>query len=241
MLAEDEAVEGLMGGVLAHGMPARLAASPTMAESVLPELLVDFEDRHERHLSVELTIVSSATARELVREGRVDLGLAAADPSLQDAGPLIQIPICDDEVVVVVPQNHPWAAVQEIDLAEFLSTPMIMRDPGADSRRTVDAVLRPLGLSLSPPLAEIGNTAAGKDAALHEGAPLLLSRLTMGAADERLLVRRVAGLRFPRRFVLLYGTAEGLSPMGRALVEHLRTSVSGEGKIGPATQVDSRA
>jgi DNA-binding transcriptional LysR family regulator len=241
VLAEDEAVGELIAGVVADEVPARVAASPTMAESVLPQLLVEFTGRHEFHLSVELTIVSSAVVRDLVREGRVDLGLAAADPSREEEGSLIEIPICDDEVVVVVPQGHPWAAAEEVDLDEFVSTPMIMRDPGADSRRTVDAVLRPLGLSLSPPLAEIGNTAAGKDAALHEGAPLLLSRLTMGAADERLLVRRVAGLRFPRRFVLLYGTAEGLSPMGRALVEHLRTSVSGEGKIGPATQVDSRA
>ena len=134
----------------------------------------------------------------------------------------VRRPAADDEVVVVVPQSHPWAAVEEIDLDEFVSTPLVMRDPGADSRRTVEAVLRPLGLSLSPPLAEIGNTAAAKDAALHQCVPVLLSRLTMGPADERLLVRRVAGLRFPRRFVLLYSTEEGLSPMARALVEHLQ-------------------
>jgi DNA-binding transcriptional LysR family regulator len=225
VLAEDEAIEGLLGGVLAHGVPARLAASPTMAESVLPELLVDFEDRHERHLSVEVTIVSSSTVRELVREGRVDLGLAAADLSARAEGSPVQIPLCEDEVVVIVPQDHPWAAVEEIDLEEFVGTQMIMRDPRADSRHTVDAVLRPLGLSLSPPLAEIGNTAAAMDAALHECAPALLSRLAMRAADERLLVRHVAGLRFPRRFVLLYGTKEGLSPLARAFIDHVRLSV----------------
>lgn len=244
VLAEDEAVEDLIAGVVADAVPARVAVSPTMAESVLPQLLVDFEDRHERHLSVELTIVSSAMVRDLVHEGRVDLGLAAADPSLQDEGSLIQIPICDDEIVVVVPRGHPWAAVEEIDLDEFVSTPLVMRDPGADSRRTVEAVLRPLGLSLSPPLAEIGNTAAAKDAALHECVPVLLSRLTMGPADERLLVRRVAGLRFPRRFVLLYGTEEGLSPMARALVEHLNMSVGdalGPEDAGPTGQQSTAA
>ena len=232
VLAENEAVEELIAGVASDDVPARVAASPTMAESVLPQLLVSFEDRHERHLSVGLTIVSSAIVRDLVRDGRVDLGLAAADPSLQEEDSLTQVPICDDEVVVAVPRDHPWAAVEEIDLDEFVSTPMIMRDPGADSRRTVDAVLKPLGLSLASPLAEIGNTAAAKDAALHEGAPVLLSRLTLGHADERLLVRRVAGLCFPRRFVLLYGTEEGLSPMARALAEHVRMSVSGKGKVG---------
>jgi DNA-binding transcriptional LysR family regulator len=229
VLAEDETIGGLMGGVLAHGQPTRLAASPTMAESVLPELLVDFEDRHERHLSVELTIVSSAMARELVREARADLGLAATDPSVKEEGSPVQIPLCEDEVVVIVPRSHPWAAVEEIDLEEFLGTQMIVRDPRADSRHTVDAVLRPLGLSLSPPLAEIGNTAAAKDAALHAGVPALLSRLAMRVADERLLVRHVAGLRFPRRFVLLYRTEEGLSPLARAFIDHVRLSVGAHG------------
>ncbi len=226
VLAEDEAIEGLMGGALAHGVPARLAASPTMVESVLPKLLVDFEERHERHLSIELAIVSSATVRELVREGRVDLGLAAADPSLKDEGSLIQIPLCEDEVVVIVPREHPWAAVEEIDREEFLGTRIIMRDPYADTRHTVDAVLTPLGLSLAEPLAEIGNTAAAKDAALHERAPALLSRLAIGATDERLLVRHVAGLRFRRRFVLLYNTREGISPLVRAFTDQVRLSTA---------------
>ena len=227
VLAEDEAVEALMGEVVADGVPTRLAASPTMTESVLPELLVEFEERHERHLSVELTIVSSTMVRQLVREGRVDLGLAATDLSAQEDGSLgVQIPLCEDEVVVAVPQDHPWAKLKEIDLEDFVSTPMIMRDPGADTRQTVDAALRPLGLALSPPLAEIGNTTAAKEAAIHECVPVLLSLLVMGAGDERLLVRRVAGLHFPRHFVLLYGTEEGLSPMARALAEHLRIGTS---------------
>ncbi len=226
VLAENEAVEELIAGVADDDVPVRVATSPTMVESVLPGHLVRFEQRHERHLSVELTIVRSQVVRELVRDGRVDLGLAAAGPVDQGNGALTQIPICDDEIIVVVPRGHAWAAVEDISLDEFVNTPLIMRDPGADSRRAVDAVLRPLGLSLLPPLAEIGNTAAAKEAALRECAPVLLSTLAMEHENEQLLVRRVAGLRFPRRFVLLYGTEEGLSPMARALAEHIRMSVA---------------
>jgi len=232
VLAENEAVEELIAGVADDDVPARVASSPTMVESWLPRHLVEFEERHERHLSVELTIVRSQMVRELVRDGRVDLGLAAAGPADQANGALTEIPICDDEVVVVVPRAHAWATVEEISLDEFVTMPLIMRDPGADSRRTVDAVLRPLGLSLLPPLAEIGNTAAAKEAALHECAPVLLSMISMTPANDQLLVRRVAGLRFPRRFVLLYGTEEGLSPMARALAEHIRMSVAADGNGG---------
>ncbi len=221
VLAEGKAVEELVGGIAADGVPTRLAVSPTMAEFIVPERLVAFESRHERHLAVELMIVNSGMVRELVREGRADLGMAAADLTAGDDGHLAQIPLCEDEVVVAVPQEHPWTGQEEIELDEFVGTQMIMRDPGADSRRTVDAALLPLGLSLSPPLAEIGNTAAAKEAALRECAPVLLSRLAMGVMDGRLLVRPVANLRFPRCFVLLYCSEEGLSPIAHALMEHL--------------------
>ena len=78
VLAENQAVEELLSGMVSDDTPARVAASPTMAESVLPTLLVEFEGTHQRHLSVELTIVSSAAVWRLVADGHADLGLAAA-------------------------------------------------------------------------------------------------------------------------------------------------------------------
>ena len=42
---------------------------------------------------------------------------------------------------------------------------MIMRDPGASSRRVVSEALSALGLSLAPPLAEIGSTPAATEPA----------------------------------------------------------------------------
>ena len=78
LLAEAETVEALMEGLDPSRAPVRLAASPTMAEFVLPPLLVELESRHENHLSVELSIANSSAARTLVLEGRAELGVVAA-------------------------------------------------------------------------------------------------------------------------------------------------------------------
>jgi DNA-binding transcriptional LysR family regulator len=50
LLREAEAVEALMEGLGPEEAPVRLAASPTLAEFVLPPLLVELESRHEHHL-----------------------------------------------------------------------------------------------------------------------------------------------------------------------------------------------
>lgn len=222
LLVEAEAVEALMDGLGADQAPVRLAASPTMAEVVLPPILVELESQHDRHLSIELSIANSDAVRRLVLEGRAELGVVATTGERSGENGLCESPFHQDEVVVAVPEGHPWAALGEIDLAEFATTRMIMRDPGASSRRIVSDALEPHGLSLAPPLAEIGSTAAAIATAVSEGSPALLSSLALTAAGgERLVSRRVAGLNLERSFVVVHTGEEGLPAPARALAAHL--------------------
>ena len=223
LLGEAEAIEALMDGFGADQAPVRLAASPTMAEFVLPPLLVELESKHDHHLSIELTIANSTAARALTLEGKADLGVVAAGAGPHDE--LGESPFCEDEIVIAVPEAHPWAALESVEPAEVVSTPLIMRDPGASSRRVVSERLEGLGLSLGPPLAELGSTTAAIATALSEGAPLLVSSLALaGPQGGGLVVRRVAGLCFARRFVLVHGGEESLPPPARALARHLLES-----------------
>lgn len=222
LLAEAEVVEGLMEGLDAEQAPVRLAASPTIAEFVLPAMLVELESRHERHLSIELSIANSSAARALVLEGRADLGVVAAGESELQATGLSESPFYEDEIVIAVPEGHPWAMLGEVELAELVATPMIMRDPGASSRRIVSAALELLGMSLAPPLAEIGSTAAAITAAIAEGAPVLLSSVALaGSRSDGLTVCRAAGLSFGRSFVVVHSGEESLPAPARALARHL--------------------
>lgn len=226
LLVQAEAVDELLGGLSGSAGPVRLAASHTAAEYVLPGPLVEFETRHDRHLSVELLIANSRVVRDLVRDGRAEFGIAAMGATDPADARLRVLPLLEDEVVVGVPPEHPWAGLEEIEPAEFVATPMVVRDPGADTRRCVEEVITGNGLELAPPLAEMGSTSAAKSAAWHETAPVLLSRLAVEGQGDDLVVRRVRGLRFTRRFAVLVGSEETLTPSARALLDHLRSAAA---------------
>lgn len=225
LLVQAESVEELLGGLSGTDAPVRLAVSHTVAEYVLPGPLVEFEVRHDRHLSVELQIANSVVVRDLVRDGRAEFGIASAGAAATDAR-LRVLPLIDDEVVVGVPSDHVWAEREEIEPDEFVATPMVVRDPGADTRRCVEEVVTAKGLQLSPPLAEMGSTSAAKSAARHESAPVLLSRLAVDGEGDGLVVRRVRGMRFGRHFALLVSGEETLSPSARALMDHLLSALA---------------
>src|SRR3954469_24553080 len=131
LLAQADAVEELMAGLSDEDAPIRLAASHTIAEFVLPEPLVAFERRGDRHLSVELVVGNSILVRELVLEGRAEFGIAAIDGDGEGAAPLRALPFIEDEVVVAVPRDHPWAALDAVPLEDFVTTPMVMRAASA--------------------------------------------------------------------------------------------------------------
>jgi DNA-binding transcriptional LysR family regulator len=226
LLAQAEAVDDLVRGLSGEEAPVRLAASHTIAEFVLPGPLVDFERQRDRHLSLELMVANSVVVRELVRDGRADFGIAAVDRVAQGVAPLTETPFCDDEVIVGVPADHPWARAEFVEMSEFTTTPMVVRDPSANTRRVVEESLVARGRSLAPPLAEVGSTSAAKATALEEGVPVLLSRMAVGPADQGLLVRRVKGLDLTRQFAIVTGAEETLPAGARALIAALSASVS---------------
>ena len=220
LLAQADAVEELMAGLSDDDAPVRLAVSHTIAEFVLPGRLVEYEQLRGRHLSVELVIANSVVVRDLVGAGRAEFGIAAARIGAPLPG-LEQIHFCDDEVVVAVPDGHAWTTLAAIDPEQLVSEPLVVRDPSANTRQTVDEALAARGLALAPPLAEVGSTSAAKATAISEGAPVLLSGIAMQRDDEGFVVKRVRDLDLFRQFVLLLGSQESLSPATRALVDHL--------------------
>jgi DNA-binding transcriptional LysR family regulator len=219
LLRQADAVDDVLAGLGGATAPVRLAASHTAAEFLLPERLVSFE-RRDHPPAVELVISNSTLVREQVRDGRAELGMAAVDVGTAPPDMLRVIPYADDEVVVGVPAGHPWARCDEIELDAFLATSMVLRDPGAHSRRTVEQALAARGLRAAAPVAEVGSTGAARAAALEAGVPFLLSALAISGHDD-VVARRVRGLPFRRRIAVLLQDESRLRPAARILLGHL--------------------
>jgi LysR family transcriptional regulator, transcriptional activator of the cysJI operon len=228
MLVHAELVGELLHQLEPGSMPARLAASHTITEYLLANLLAEFQgSAGSEHLPVEIISANSSVVRSLVRDGRADIGLCALAPGESADELLVDELFCEDEVVVAVPLAHPWARRRSVSLEEFLATPMVMRDPAANSRATVEAALAARELTAARPLSEVGSTPAAKSAAREWGAPVLTSSLSLAPGDL-LEVVPVEGLEFKRQFGLLVADRATLHRSARLLAEFLISHSHGD-------------
>jgi DNA-binding transcriptional LysR family regulator len=201
LLGHAESVEQLLDGLRDLRAPVLLAASHTIAEYLLPAPLAAYRERLGHGYAMELVSANSRVVLGMVRERRADLGLAAMLGAEPEPG-LLRRTLCEDEVLVAVAPRHPWARSRSVSLAEFLATPMVMRDPGSNTRHLLDRELDARGLAAAPPLLEVGSTAAAITAAISGAAPALLSARAVMAAPPLIAVR-VRELSLVRHFGLV--------------------------------------
>jgi DNA-binding transcriptional LysR family regulator len=203
LLASADTVQALMRNPASEA-PVHIAASTTVAERRLPEVLAQLA-RIEASLTIEVVTANSPHVREMVREGRTDLGIAALDPDRPPEDGLMEKVIWRDEVVVLVPADHPWVDVTEIPAAEFAATATVQLDPWSNSSRVVATALDHSGLPRALPYAAIGSSAAVVATARAVGRPALLSLLIAREYEGHgFVVRRVEGMRFDREFALVW-------------------------------------
>jgi DNA-binding transcriptional LysR family regulator len=212
LLTQADKLEEVLVGLRRSGGPVRLAASHSATEAIVSDLLGELGG--EQPLPVELATANSSVVRDLVADGRADLGVAASRPQHTPYPGVREELLLDDEVVCAVPLAHPWARRRSISIREFLHTPMVLRDPSSNARWTVDAALREKGLTAAPPLVEAGTPQAALREARARKAPVVLSRYVIRTPDFVKL--RVDGISFPRSYVLVlpaYG--EPTQPVAR--------------------------
>ncbi len=222
LLDQADVVDGLIAGAGREEASMRLAVSHTIAESHLPYELVAYHARGHHSPPVELTIANSGTVRRLVAEGRVNTGIIAVDPLDPEHDGLEQLDLLDDEVVIAVPKSHAWYRRASIPQRSLLRTSVVMRDPEAHDRRSVERELAERGLPMIPSLVEVGSTAVAKREALERSAPVLISALSIDEGRDHLYVRPIAGLRFPRSFTIVYRSLASLSVAEREFIDFLR-------------------
>jgi DNA-binding transcriptional LysR family regulator len=222
LLDQADAITDLLGELGGGEGPLRIALSHTIAEFHLSPELVAYQTGDRQSRAFELTVGNSQAVRRMVVDGRAELGIAANRLPDDPEDRLEELELLDDEIVLAAPESHRWHERGTIPREEFLRTPVIVRDPGAHSRRLVDAVLASFREHLAAPLLEVGSTAAAKREALELGAPILLSALALDERRDRLSRRRIEGLHFPRRFLIVTRSQANLRPSDRDFVAFLR-------------------
>lgn len=120
-----------------HDGALTLGASTTIAQYVLPRLLSEFCTAHPK---VHPRLVSGNTEQIVadVDEEKIALGFIEGPPRNRD---LTIVPFLEDELVLLAPAGHEWAERAEIEPAELVSAPLILRERGSGTRQIVELAL----------------------------------------------------------------------------------------------------
>jgi DNA-binding transcriptional LysR family regulator len=224
LVSDMEELTGRLDQIRGTNETVHLAISHTAAEFLMSRALVLM--RRQTSAPVEVLIANSRVVKQMVRSGQADIGVAACMLEESVAG-AAQLALVDDEIAIAVPLAHPWSRRRSLTPDELLSTPIVLRDPGAHTRQVIDAVLAEHGLGALHAASEVGSTQAAKDEAHELCLPTALSRLALSPAD-RLEIVSVDGLRFLRRFCILR-PLDGISASSAHLVDAFKQGAAGPG------------
>lgn len=199
-----------------------VASSLTILEELMPYWLLRLREADDQ-LQVGMTASNSTAVIEAVRAGHAALGFTEC-PS-RPRGVETRV-IAHDEVIVVVPPEHPWARRRSgVGLAELATTPLVVREPGSGTRAAIDRALRPLGgVTIA---AELPSSAPLRATVAAGGAPGVLS--VLAARDDlrsgRLVRVAIAERRIVRPLTAIWQRGTALPPAARALVDIASSTV----------------
>ncbi len=151
-----------------------VAASMTVAEHLIPRWLGTFRTLRD-DVQIQLQVHNSMRVCDVVAEGGCDVGFVEG-PTVPEG--LHSVAVARDRLVVVVPPQHPWARRRRpLTVAELAATPLVVREEGSGTRRTLDLALQEY--DRAAPLLELGSGAAVRTSVLGGAGPAVLSTLAV--------------------------------------------------------------
>jgi DNA-binding transcriptional LysR family regulator len=207
-------MEGLRGDL-------SIAASSIPGEHMLPSFLSEFRQKNP-NIAVRAQIVDSSLVFDLVERGDAQLGLAG---QAQSRPHLEQQAFGRDEIVLVVPRNHPLAQQSSLSVNELTGLSLIMRERGSGSRQCVEQALQEAGLvpnSLQI-TAEVGSNEAIREMVQRGAGVAFLSRFAVKQelASGALVAVPVEGANLTREFFVLFDRRRALPLAARLFMELL--------------------
>lgn len=203
----DETMESLRGEV--HGY-LRVGCSTTSGKYVLPFLLAHFLRQHPK-VQATCQVAPRVQAVEDLCDGKVHVALASPEEfSRREVEYRL---FFTDPILLIVPNNHPWAFREVIEPEELVDADFILREEGSGTREVAERGLSDLDL-------ELGD---------------LNTILTLGNSEAiALAVQEGLGVGFVSRFVNSRLVPDGVTPVTvRGLSLHQDVYIAQNARLQP--------
>ena len=210
--AAVQAVQELHGGLRGELV---IGGSSIPGQYVLPHILGKFKPQYP-DITVVLTITDTMETLDRIVRGDLELGLVGA----KVPHPHVSYhPLVEDELVLAVPSDHPWARQTTVPLEALQEEHFIQRERGSGSRLVVEQTLSEYGIDPTHlhVIAEMGTTEAIKQG-IKAGVGLsFISRVAL--LDEirsgSICAVAIEGVTVRRHFSVVRHTGRTLSPLAQ--------------------------
>jgi len=217
----EEAVRAVREVATLQTGQVAMAAMPSLAATVVPRVFARFRAQHPG-IALQLMDTLSQPAFELVRAGRVDFALTAANPAYAD---LDYLPLASDGFVLLIPQGHALARGRKaLSWAQVAQLPHISMPMPSSVRQYADAAFLEHRIRFAPHF-ELEHLASIKALVAAGLGVAALPELAADVGPDEGIVRRPLqdpDLRRPIGLVTLRGRT--LSPAAQQMVQDLQTS-----------------
>ncbi|MDX9785621.1 MAG: selenium metabolism-associated LysR family transcriptional regulator [Desulfobacterales bacterium] len=201
--------------------PLLIGGSTIPGVFILPKVIGGFSKEFPM-VRVCLALGDTRTIIEDTLSGKLEVGVVGA--KTEDSG-LIQDPLLQDELRLVVPSGHPWSQKKQVSLAMVQKEPFISREPGSGTLKTIELSLEKKGYDINRfnIRAQMGSTEAIRQAVKNNIGVSILSSLAVNDDLEagRLTAIEIKGVSFKRRFYLTRAKHRTPSPASRAFIDFL--------------------
>jgi DNA-binding transcriptional LysR family regulator len=181
-----------------------IAASTIPGDFVLPPILSEFKRQHPA-VDIQVEITDSARVIEAVKSGEYDIGFCGISPEDRE---LEAVKIAEDEIVLIVFPEHPFAGRTRVPYLEVSAEPLIFREPTSGTQRSVEVFLFNAGFDLSQckPTLVLGTTEAIVTAVEAKLGIAFVSNLAIKKSIALGLVKevRIEGVTLKRDFFCVY-------------------------------------
>ncbi|MFJ7470129.1 selenium metabolism-associated LysR family transcriptional regulator [Peribacillus frigoritolerans] len=152
----------------------KIGASFTIGEYYLPKVLAEFAAQYPM-VDIQIIISNSNDVIQGIRSNKLDIGLIEGETDYKD----IDVrPFMNDEMIVVVPPDHPLSQMDLIEGKMLQNQTWVLREQGSGTRTYSDKLLSSLELNIKKTF--IFTSIQGVKEAVMAGLGIaLLSRLTV--------------------------------------------------------------
>lgn len=209
----------------------KVGASYTIGEYIMPFIVAEFAAQHPK-VEIETSIANTEEIIQAVRANHLDIALVEGEVNYSD----IEIrPIMEDEIILVVPNQHPLARLPIVTAEHLQDQVWILRESGSGTRSFSDKLIKEWGINVRKSYV-FGSGQAVKQAVTAGLGIALVSRwiVRKELTAKELKSIRIKGKRLTRSFSLIGPKKQETSEAMEVFTEQLfaLTSTTSWRKLG---------